>query len=89
MESQTTSLTIVYSTVYSRRSSKKTSNRRVTGLCEGNSLLRWIPRKKRASNGEMLPFDDVIMLCGMVITDEFRWFAYKGPSKHAYVVLHT
>ena len=33
MTSQLTSLTIVYSTVYSRRRSKKTSKLRVTGLC--------------------------------------------------------
>ena len=36
MASQITSLTIVYSTVYSGRW-KKTSKLRVTGLCEGNS----------------------------------------------------
>ena len=37
MASQITSLTIVYSTVYSRRRSKKASKLRVTGLCAGNS----------------------------------------------------
>ena len=37
MASQITSLTIVYSTVYSRRRSNKTSKLRATGLCEGNS----------------------------------------------------
>ena len=35
--SQNTGLTIVYSTVYSRRRSKKTPKLRVTGLCAGNS----------------------------------------------------
>ena len=35
--SQITSLTIVYSTVYPRRKSKKTSKLRVTDLCAGNS----------------------------------------------------
>ena len=35
--SQITSLTIVYSTVYSGSRSKKTSKPRFTGLCEGNS----------------------------------------------------
>ena len=35
--SQITSLTIVYSTVYSRCRSKKTSKLHVTGLCEENS----------------------------------------------------
>ena len=37
MASQITSLTIVYSTVFFRRRSKKTSKLRVTGLCAGNS----------------------------------------------------
>ena len=37
MASHLTSLTIVYSTVYSRRRSKKTSKLRVSGFCEGNS----------------------------------------------------
>ena len=37
MASQITSLTIVYSAVYSMRRSKKTSKLRVTGLCAGNS----------------------------------------------------
>ena len=37
MASKITSLTIVYSTVYSRCRPKKTSKLRVTGLCEGNS----------------------------------------------------
>ena len=35
--SQITSLTVVYSTVYSRHRSKKTSKLRATGLCVGNS----------------------------------------------------
>ena len=37
--SQITSLTIVYSTGYLRRRSKKTWKLRVTGLCAGNSLV--------------------------------------------------
>ena len=53
-----TSLTIVYSTVYSRRRSKKTSKLRVTGLCAGNSPATPhkgpVPRK-------MFPIDDGIM----------------------------
>ena len=39
MASQITSVTIVYSTIYSRHRWKKTSKLRVTGLCEGNSLV--------------------------------------------------
>ena len=46
--SQITSLTIVYSTVYSGRS-KKISKLRVTDLCEGNSPEF---HTQRASNGE-------------------------------------
>ena len=58
MASQITSLTIVYSTVYSGRS-KKTSKLRVTGLCARNSpgtgeFPAQVTRK-------MFPFDDVIM----------------------------
>ena len=52
MASQITSLTIVYSTVYSRRRSKKTSKLRVTGLCEGNSPVTGEFPAQRASNAE-------------------------------------
>ena len=49
---QITSLTIVYSTVYSRRRSKKTSKLRVTGLCVGNSPVTGEFPAQRASNAE-------------------------------------
>ena len=52
MASQITSLTIVYSTVYSRRRSKKTSKLRVTGLCAGNSPVTGEFPAQRASNVE-------------------------------------
>ena len=52
MASQITSLTIVYSTVYSRHRSKKTSKLRVTGLCEENSPLTGEFPAQRASNAE-------------------------------------
>ena len=62
MASQITSLTIVYSTVYSRRRSKKTSKLHITGLCvrgihrsPGNSPHKWPATRK------MLPLDDVTM----------------------------
>ena len=42
----------VYSTVYSRRWSKKTSKRRVTGFCEGNSSVTGEFPTQRASNAE-------------------------------------
>ena len=49
MASEITSLTIVYSTVYS---SKKTSKLRVTGLCEENSPVTGEYPAQRASNAE-------------------------------------
>ena len=52
MTSQITSLTIVYSTVYSRRRSKKTSKLRATGPCEGNSPVTGEFPAQRASNAE-------------------------------------
>ena len=58
---QITSRTIVYSTVCSRRRSKKTSKFRLTGICEGNSLVTGEFSAQRASNAEMFPFGDVIM----------------------------
>ena len=50
MASQITSLTIVYSTVYSICRSKKTSKLRVTGLCAGNSHVTSEFPAQRASN---------------------------------------
>ena len=52
MASQITSLTIVYSTGYSRRRSKKTSKLPVTGLCEGNSPVTGEFPTQRASSAE-------------------------------------
>ena len=52
MASQITSLTIIYSTIYSRRRSKKTSKLRVTGLCEGSSPVTGEFLAQRASNAE-------------------------------------
>ena len=47
-----TSLTLVYSTVYSRRRSKKASKFRVTGLCAGNSPGTGEFPTQMASNAE-------------------------------------
>ena len=52
MASQITSLTIVYSTVYLRRRSRKTPKLRVTGLCVGNSPLTSKFPGHMASNAE-------------------------------------
>ena len=45
-----------------RRRSEKTPKRRVTSLCEGNSPMTGEFPAQRASNAEMFPFDDVIMV---------------------------
>ena len=55
MASQIISLTIVCSTVYSRRRSKKTSKLRVTGLCAGNSPVTGEFPTQMASNAENVP----------------------------------
>ena len=52
MASQITSIATVYSTVYSRRRSKKISKHRVTGLCEGKSPGTGEFRARMASNAE-------------------------------------
>ena len=45
-----------------RHRSKKTQKLCVTGLCAGNSLVTGEFPAQRASNAEICPFDDVIML---------------------------
>ena len=52
MASQITCHTVVYSTVYSRRRSKKISKLRVTGLCKRNSPVTGEFAAQRASNAE-------------------------------------
>ena len=59
MASQNTSLTVVYSTVYSDTDQIK---HRVTGLCEGNSPGPVNSPHKGPVTWKMFPFDDVIML---------------------------
>ena len=52
--SQITNLTMVYSTIYSRRSSTKTSKLRVTGLCGGNSPVTGEFPAQMASNAKKI-----------------------------------
>ena len=52
MASQITSHTSVYSTIYSRRKSKKTSKLRVAGFCKGNSPVTGEFPTQMASNAE-------------------------------------
>ena len=60
MASQITSLTIVYSTVYSGADQRNSSKLRVTGLCEGNSPATGECPAQRASNAENVSIFDVI-----------------------------
>ena len=52
MASQITSLTIVYSTVYSGTDERKQSKLRDTGFCEGNSSVTGEFPSQRASNAK-------------------------------------
>ena len=52
MVSQITSLTMVYSTVYSGADQKKISKLRITGLCAGNSSVPGEYPAQMASNAE-------------------------------------
>ena len=60
MASPITSLTIVYSTVYSGAYQGIHQELRVTGLCVRNSPVTGEFSAQMASNAEMFPFDDVI-----------------------------
>ena len=78
MASQIT--TIAYSTVYSRRRSKKTSKVRVTGLCEGKSPVTGEFPHKGPVTRKMFPFDDVIMeIDSWNFIQTSRYFS--GPTK--------
>ena len=61
MASQTTSLTIVYSTVYSGADQRKHHSSASLAFCAGNSPVPGEFPAQIASNAEMFPFDDVIM----------------------------
>ena len=73
MASQITSLTIVYSTVYPWRRSKKTSKLHITGLCGG--IHRWPVNSlhKGPVMRKMFPFDCVII---HFIEFQLRWIQY-------------
>ena len=60
--SQITSLTVVYSTVYSDADQSKHQKVRVTGLCVGNSPGPVNSPHKGPVTRKMFPFDNVIMI---------------------------
>ena len=61
MASQITSLTIVYSTVYSCSDQRKHQSSASLAFVGGNSPVTGEFSAQRASNAEMFPLDDVIM----------------------------
>ena len=76
--SQITSLTIVYSTIYSDADQRKTSKLRVTGLCAANSTAIQrgpmnSPRKWPVTQ-EIFPFDDVIIKSDAIL---FTWYEFN------------
>ena len=96
MTSQITSLTIVYSAVYSKRIPKETSKLRVTDLCEGKSPVTGEFPAQGTVTRKMFPFDDVIMSTlrwtkGLVTRDNWAYCTlyhctvsmYKGILKLA------
>ena len=60
--SQITSLTIVYSTVYSDADQRKHQSSASLAFVRGIHRGRWIPRTNVPVTRKMFPFDDVIML---------------------------
>ena len=72
MGSQITSLTIVYSTVYSGADQRKHQNPVSLAFVWG------IHRSQMASNAEISPFDDVIMLVSKMINGKlYLWYTEK------------
>ena len=68
MASQVTSLTIVNSTVYSRRKSMKTPKLHAIGLRAGNSPVTGEFPAQGPVTRKMFLFDDVIMVTGCLIS---------------------
>ena len=82
MMSQITSLMIFYSTVYSgvdqRKHQSSASLAFMRGIHRGpvNSPHKWPVTRK------MFPFDDVIMMCQVNMSDDGKVHRYLTPRKH-------
>ena len=84
MVSQITSLTIVYSTIYSRCWSKKTSKLRVPGFVRRIHRSPVNSPHKGPVTQKMFPFDDVIMYTRLLIVFYFICsIVYHLSSRHA------
>ena len=65
-----------------RRKSKKTSKRRVTGLCAGNSPVPVNSPHKGPVTRKMVPFDDVIMMVNIVSNNGLCIYSTKHYPNH-------
>ena len=97
MASQITSLTVVYSTVYSWRRSKETSKLRVTGLCEGNSPLTDEFLAQMARNAENVSIwwrhhERLHAYNDEAMQDEVEWYSFvlmfSTPDTESALQLH-
>ena len=61
MASQITSLTVVYSTVYSDADQRKHQSSASLAYVWGSHRDRWIPHTKGPVTRKIFPFDDIIM----------------------------
>ena len=87
MVSQITSSTIVYSTLYSRRRSKKPSKLSVTGLCGG--IHWWHSPHKATVTRKTFPFEDLIMYYINILRKPLtRVSASIDQSKIDYTLTH-
>ena len=68
------------------RRSKETPKLRVTGLCAGNSPGTGEFPAQMASNAEMFPFDDVIMIFVAVIAKLVIWLVCSTSVFHCYIL---
>ena len=73
--SQITSLTVVYSTVYSDADQRKHQSSASLAFVRGFHRYRWIPRTTGPVTRKMFPFDDVIM----------HWECIAMVSSHKYL----
>ena len=73
MASQITSLTVVYSIVYSDADQSKHHSSASLDFVWGIHRDRWIPSTKGQLRGKMFPFDDVIMWPGMSCEIALAW----------------
>ena len=95
MASQITSLTVVYSTIYSDADQRKHQSSASLAFVCGIHRDRWIPRTKGQLRRKMFPFYDVIMIStsavrcfGFVITHKgiitvllwYKYVSYLVPS---------